>query len=847
MPLTEGRRRQPHTAAATATAAGEGSGTGADPQQQQQPQQQPQPLLSHHRPLGGQPRATGNRAGAEDSIRSRGFPGRRRSTSSSRPGATGGGGGGGGVGGGGRRSLASAFGAAAVSTVACALLLCGALLALVPTPTTAAAPAAAAAAAPAAAAAAAAAAAGAAGGGGLGVGALSRAAAALQGAPLDPGGAVPVELNPSVMVLGEFDWVPYQAAPPFTSRCSDMVDRAKRAAGGSRVNFVPTHYWKDRNEDGSIDSFCYMDSTMTCLNHDGASVASFRRGMELCFRRAVEEGLGLSVVPHLDDGGKTAAWRNGLVFNPKKPYGGLSYAQVMLEPLVDALAAALAAKPDWVAPLPVWLALQGEMSATVLRYPHEYTQLLSELKERLLRGMRAAGASAEAVAAQRALTQVGVSFNFNKVLQVNTGGGAGGGSAASVLSRFLGFGPFAAATSSLTSFMGRGLRAAPAQRQGEVHRPLVVEGQREGQREGQEGEERTGPAQYPCDGVPVTTHARDRGVQGGREPAHPPPAQQQVQSSHPVGPQAPPPARPPRRRGDTQSAAATAAGVAPPRIEAASSADAADDDDGEGAAPRRRRALLQAAAAAKAPATASAAAAAAAATAAAGPASSVAKIDILALGALFEAIDFLGISAYAALDDPDFPVTALQNAAFTYFGEMRDQVGLDVAAILRRRNLDLHYSEFGMGGGSSPLGTTPARTPQAAARMPFYGVWGAYEGPGSDPWAPSQMRSFLHSFFAKTLSWLSVGGGPTYKISHCFLWGMGSWDVLGIYPESTTPTGSYRDPALVKAVNAHNARAAALAPAAAAARAGSSSSSSSTATASMQAYSDSTAKQQAGK
>ncbi len=71
--------------------------------------------------------------------------------------------------------------------------------------------------------------------------------------------------------------------------------------------------------------------------------------------------------------------------------------------------------------------------------------------------------------------------------------------------------------------------------------------------------------------------------------------------------------------------------------------------------------------------------------------------------------------------------------------------------------------------------------------------------------------------------------------------------MLGIYPESTTAAGSYRDPALVKAVTAHNARAAVLAPAAAAARAGSSSSSSSSSTASMQAYSDSTAKQQAGK
>ncbi|GIL64350.1 hypothetical protein Vafri_18320, partial [Volvox africanus] len=453
----------------------------------------------------------------------------------------------------------------------------------------------------------------------------------------------PVELNPSVMILGQFDWVPYQRTPPYTSRCTDMVNRGKAAAGGTRINFVPTHYWRDQNSDGGIDGFCYMNSDMACIGLTAASISSFKAGMELCFRRAIEEGLGISVVPHLDDGGRTAAWRNGLLFNPKQKYGGFSYQEVMLNPVVDALAAALAAKPAWVDPVPVWLALQGEMSATVLSYPREYTQLVDEMRERLLAGMLRAGVSDEYMDIQRSLTQVGVSFNFNKVSQVNTGGGAGGGSAASVLSRFVGFGPFGAITSNLG---GRGL-----------------------------------------------LQARSKGF------------------------------------------------------------------------------------------------------------------DLVGLQGLFEKIDFLGISAYAALDDPNFPTTALQNAAFTFFGEMRDNVGLDAAAILHRRRIDLHYSEFGMGGGASPLGTVPARSPDQASRMPFYGVWGAYRG-NSDPWAPPKMRSFMHSFYRKTLDWLAQGGGPTYFVSHCFLWGMGSWDVLGIYPESTTPQGTYRDPTVVKAVQAHNARAA---------------------------------------
>lgn len=34
----------------------------------------------------------------------------------------------------------------------------------------------------------------------------------------------------------------------------------------------------------------------------------------------------------------------------------------------------------------------------------------------------------------------------------------------------------------------------------------------------------------------------------------------------------------------------------------------------------------------------------------------------------------------------------------------------------------------------------------------------------------------------------------------------GSWDVLGVYPESTTSQGSYRDPAVLAMVQDHNAR-----------------------------------------
>lgn len=53
-----------------------------------------------------------------------------------------------------------------------------------------------------------------------------------------------------------------KALPPVAChpgrRCTDMVNRVA-AIGGTRVNFVPTHYWLDGSNTGRVDAFCYMD------------------------------------------------------------------------------------------------------------------------------------------------------------------------------------------------------------------------------------------------------------------------------------------------------------------------------------------------------------------------------------------------------------------------------------------------------------------------------------------------------------------------------------------------------------------------------------------------------------
>lgn len=57
---------------------------------------------------------------------------------------------------------------------------------------------------------------------------------------------------------------------------------------------------------------------------------------------------------------------------------------------------------------------------------------------------------------------------------------------------------------------------------------------------------------------------------------------------------------------------------------------------------------------------------------------------------------------------------------------------------------------------------------------------------------------------ARTFCPCQQGGGPTYPISALYMWNLASWDVLGIYPESTTADGSYVDQVVASMVTQHN-------------------------------------------
>lgn len=61
-----------------------------------------------------------------------------------------------------------------------------------------------------------------------------------------------------------------------------------------------------------------------------------------------------AITPHLDDGLYAGQWRNAMAINPLARYDGrMSYAEIMLLPLADALSAVITAD------MRVWFALQG--------------------------------------------------------------------------------------------------------------------------------------------------------------------------------------------------------------------------------------------------------------------------------------------------------------------------------------------------------------------------------------------------------------------------------------------------------------------------------------------------------
>lgn len=96
----------------------------------------------------------------------------------------------------------------------------------------------------------------------------------------------------------------------------------------------------------------------------------------------------------------------------------------------------------------------------------------------------------------------------------------------------------------------------------------------------------------------------------------------------------------------------------------------------------------------------------------------VPKIDVDALQRLFtQELDFLGLSAYAPynLQGSSIPLKEFENSAFILCQEMLDSYDIDIKGLANSGKLELQYSEFGIGGGSSYAGNQVRRLPSCAS------------------------------------------------------------------------------------------------------------------------------------
>jgi hypothetical protein len=79
-------------------------------------------------------------------------------------------------------------------------------------------------------------------------------------------------------------------------------------AGGSRLNFVPTHHWlPDEAAGNGISSFCYIDSVAPaseettgsnqykCFPWSQAIIQEYTEAMTMCFAEALRQGFTLYV------------------------------------------------------------------------------------------------------------------------------------------------------------------------------------------------------------------------------------------------------------------------------------------------------------------------------------------------------------------------------------------------------------------------------------------------------------------------------------------------------------------------------------------------------------------------
>ena len=187
-----------------------------------------------------------------------------------------------------------------------------------------------------------------------------------------PAAAQSTSLNSAVLI---YDHKTLIAAPEVVERIAAMGDQ--------RLAFVVTIHCRlspkyEPIEFGLMgDRYKSWSASSNFSKLDDELLGFYRQQLTSAFRKAVELGMDIAVLPHLDPAGDVLAWRNHFEFNPSKLVKGYSYETAVIDSCLVALNASSTKQTR------IEFSLSGEMGRSLFAHPDEYRRLLQKISKQL--------------------------------------------------------------------------------------------------------------------------------------------------------------------------------------------------------------------------------------------------------------------------------------------------------------------------------------------------------------------------------------------------------------------------------------------------------------------------------
>ncbi len=167
------------------------------------------------------------------------------------------------------------------------------------------------------------------------------------------------------------------------------------------------------------------------------------------------------------------------------------------------------------------------------------------------------------------------------------------------------------------------------------------------------------------------------------------------------------------------------------------------------------------------------------------------KIKLSDLQKLIQELDFLGFSNYKAVN-PRKNEIQFQDAVWDFIKELK------TFGIIFPKTKELHFSEIGIGGGARKYdGHTAATSYKEALGSPYSGIHSAYSK-ATDPWSNLEVKKARYFYYYTLAKYLSKK--KRYNLTRAYLWNVGSWDFMSIYPG----TWGYEDSEITKYLIKYN-------------------------------------------